>query len=249
MHNLIILNYHHFLPTEETEHSDRFTLDWKQFTAQLDTIASLQIPVVDLKQAWKPTEKEGNLSIALTFDDGYLSHFELVSKELLKRKIPATFFPIVNCMNQPGYMTYEHVKELKKVGFDIGSHGLSHRNLLTLNSERLTEEILESKRILEEALQMELDFFSLPYGAYSSRVLQVLKPIYPSALTTKSMVNSEDSPFLLHRFNVKKSWSPSYFQSLLKGKRQILGYQKWTSRLALVFHKVKAGFHRIFFRA
>ena len=62
---------------------------------------------------------------------------------------------------------WENIKEMSDYGIEFGSHTLTHANLLYCKDEprRLSFEVNESKRILEEKLNIPVISFAYPYGA------------------------------------------------------------------------------------
>lgn len=60
-------------------------------------------------------------------------------------------------------MSFEELTELQEHGWEIGSHGVTHRSLLRLNDEEIIYELSESKRILEEKFGPIISY-AYPYG-------------------------------------------------------------------------------------
>jgi peptidoglycan/xylan/chitin deacetylase (PgdA/CDA1 family) len=62
-------------------------------------------------------------------------------------------------------LSWEHLKELSSDNLvTIGAHGINHLALSTLNEFAALEEILGSKKRLEEKLQKKIDHLAYPYG-------------------------------------------------------------------------------------
>ena len=91
-------------------------------------------------------------------------------------------------------MSIEELYELKKNGWEIGSHGVTHRSLLRLNDEELTMELEESKRILENKFG-PITSYAYPYGDYSEYVMKQVRKYYLNAflLTQGGVFLSVDS--------------------------------------------------------
>lgn len=60
------------------------------------------------------------------------------------------------------FMDKSEVLELQKSGMNIGSHGINHHILTTLNQEELREELAGSKSFLEDLLDSKVFLFSYP---------------------------------------------------------------------------------------
>lgn len=127
--------------------------------------------------------KKNKLNIALTFDDGYLTHY-YVAKVLTRIHIRATFFVITHLTKHPNngepLLTSQpkKIKEISKMGHEIGSHSCTHPNLLGLSPPRLEEELRDSKLFLEDIIEKQVYGFAYPAGAYNSRVIKEVKRHY-----------------------------------------------------------------------
>jgi peptidoglycan/xylan/chitin deacetylase (PgdA/CDA1 family) len=61
-------------------------------------------------------------------------------------------------------LNWEEVKEMRKDGITIGSHSHTHPILSQMSSEKAKEEILNSKKVVERDVDMEVKHFSFPNG-------------------------------------------------------------------------------------
>ncbi len=141
----------------------------RDFRDQLDAIVSggyHTITLADLEIPFsipKPT--------LITFDDGHESDFTIAAPELARRNLHAIFFVIWSYLGQPGYLTRDQVVVLRRQGFEIGSHGLTHSRLTQISPAEPSNEVLESKRRLEDLLQEPIAGLALPFGHYNDSVL------------------------------------------------------------------------------
>lgn len=123
------------------------------------------------------------MNVALTFDDGYIRHY-YIALILQKLGIKATFFMITHLTKHPDngrpLLTSQpnKIKEMFKMGHEIGSHSCTHPNLKHVSSSRLKEELEASKSFLENLLGAEIYGFAYPYGAYDSKVVEEVKKYY-----------------------------------------------------------------------
>jgi peptidoglycan/xylan/chitin deacetylase (PgdA/CDA1 family) len=69
------------------------------------------------------------------------------------------------------HLSWEHLRELSRAGFEIGSHTMSHRDLTRMDTARLRGELRDSKRILEDRLGVEITAVAFPFGRHSPRVI------------------------------------------------------------------------------
>lgn len=102
-------------------------------------------------------------------------------------------------------LSWEDVVEMQKGGIKFGSHGCSHRMLPGLGEEEIKRELTESKKIMEEKLGEEVEFFTYPNGDYNDRIRNMVKDCgYIGALTTGDKAGQEAGAdiYSLKRINV-----------------------------------------------
>ena len=203
-----ILTYHNF--TEEEGSS--YKINIMEFEKQMDYLATHNYSVISLSELIKGL-KGGRLPpkpIVITIDDGYKSTYTLAYPVLKKYNFPATLFIYTNFIEKNSYsLTWEEIKEMTKNNIEIGSHTLSHCNLLKYKKNenyetyltRVRREIFLSKEILESKTQGKVKFFAYPYGVYSPAIKNlVIQAGYEGILNANSMNNTLTAdPFSLNR--------------------------------------------------
>lgn len=124
------------------------------------------------------------LSVALTFDDGYLDHYP-IARLLHKHGIRASFFLITSLRqwNNKPLLTIrpELIREMRKMNHEIGSHTQSHPNLRDLTDGDVERELRDSKAFLEGLLEEEVKGFAYPYGKYDARISRIVPGFYEYA--------------------------------------------------------------------
>ena len=101
-----------------------------------------------------------------------MNNFDQSFPTLKQHGFSAYFFIIAKCIGQPGYMGWDELRELRKAGMTIGSHGFSHEILTNLLDTQIEEELRASKKFLERNLEIEVDTFSVPRGFCDDNVIQ-----------------------------------------------------------------------------
>ncbi len=115
--------------------------------------------------------------VLLSFDDGYGGHYDHVYPLLKKYGYPAVFSIYVKKMDGKtarSSLTWEQLQELAKNPLiTIASHSVNHpRDLRELSDDQLFQEVIDSKRILEQRLGIPITYFTYPEGKLDARVKQ-----------------------------------------------------------------------------
>lgn len=107
--------------------------------------------------------------VQICFDDGWAGIYE-VRDDFVKMKIFPTIFIAVDLIGKEGYLTIEHIKELKSLGFHFKAHTWSHQDLTTFDDKGLEHELKDSKQWLEEKFNHPFDAICFPMGRFSPLV-------------------------------------------------------------------------------
>jgi peptidoglycan/xylan/chitin deacetylase (PgdA/CDA1 family) len=104
------------------------------------------------------------------------------------------------------FLNWNEVSQLSKSIFEIGSHAVSHEKLTELPDNLLLQELVDSKKILEEKIGLPVGVISYPYGRHDVRVIQYAKQTgYDLGVSTLVGFSSfgylEKSPFRIKRVN------------------------------------------------
>ena len=173
-------------------------------------------------RAWQ--QGQGGLperTVVLTFDDGYTSHFEIVAPLLLRYHFSATFFIPVERVGRAGHLTWEQLRKLVFLGMEIGSHGVTHRPMTSLSPEELDQELVDSKRILEERLGVPVRALAAPGGFWNGKVAEAAQRAgYDAVWVSMIGTNGRDTnPAALRRVVVRQPFSMEQVISMVSGWR------------------------------
>ncbi len=105
----------------------------------------------------------------LTIDDGYNSFYEHAWPYLKENKIPFLIFISTEAVGKNGYMDWEKIKEIEKYDFvKIGNHSHSHDYLVNFEFEQFKMDIKKSIDIFNKKLGYNPNYFSYPFGEWST---------------------------------------------------------------------------------
>ena len=100
--------------------------------------------------------------VVLTFDDGNRSDFASVPKVLKKHGFGATFYVTEGLgflKNPQNYLSWEQIRQLHEMGYEIGNHTQHHRNVSHLKSEELAASLAHiDKRCAENKITKPVTF-------------------------------------------------------------------------------------------
>ncbi len=155
-----------------------------------------------------------NKKIFLTFDDGYESVYTHAFPILEKFGFSATVFLItgwvgkknlwdINWGKKFNHLSWSQIEELKKFGFNFGSHTVNHPDLTKLNGKEVEYELLNSKNMIEDRLGERVEFLSYPFGKYNRSVQRIAEDIgYKNAFTICSGPKKFSDPYALGRLGI-----------------------------------------------
>lgn len=160
----------------------------------------------------------GDRPVVLTFDDGYKSHYTVAYPLLKEMGMTATFFVISGRIGQPGYISWDELKEMAGAGMEVGCHSANHPDLArTASNTVLEDEVSASKSALEERLQVKVSYFCYPAGKFNDALVARLKRAgYAGAVTTApGWALAGSDPFKLRRVRISRSDNIRAFRTRL----------------------------------
>lgn len=171
-----ILMYHSVADEDESATRPYFRLATtpSQFLQQMTWLHEHGYRTVSLASAVGRLREGGTTArgmVVITFDDGYRNFCQHAFPALERFGFTATMFlptasiadrPLV--FNQRECMTWSDVRDLQQRGISFGSHTVSHPQLHGLHRDRIREEILRSRRTIEDRTGFAVDSFAYPYA-------------------------------------------------------------------------------------
>lgn len=166
--------------------------------------------------------------VILTFDDCARHLLDFALPELVRRKMKAVFY--MPTAHLGGYNAWDadnggtrlelmnagDLKELVRLGMEVGSHSHHHVALKSLPAKKVEEEVHASKQILEEVTGRPVYSFAYPYGSVPSG--------YRSVMTAAgyrygvSIYQPFETTLALRRFGVYEKDTPLTLRRKLSGR-------------------------------
>ena len=183
-----ILTYHRVGPAR---HDHVPTVSGQAFERQLSFLAKRRFRVLSLDECIACLDRGIPLprhSVAVTFDDGYEETYSVAWPILQRFGFPAAVFITPTEVGQQGFISWEQASAMATDGMTIGSHTMHHSYLPLVPEERLAEELIESKRVIEARVGRSVDYISYPIGGFTPRAQAVIKQAgYRAAYTTNRL--------------------------------------------------------------
>jgi peptidoglycan/xylan/chitin deacetylase (PgdA/CDA1 family) len=180
--NIPILCYHNLNPTVPGS----MNMSPQKFEAQLKWLKENGFTVIPLKEAVAYLKgARASLpekSVVITADDGWKSVYTYMLPLVRKYQIPVTLFIYPETISEgKNALTWDELKELQQTGFfDVQSHTYWHpnfkhekKNRSAANYEKfVNEQLVRSKKILEDKLGIKVTLLAWPFGIYDSYLEQ-----------------------------------------------------------------------------
>lgn len=202
-----ILMYHH-IDTSRFHNPYYVTTD--MFDKQMGWLMDYGYNVISFDKFYEAVSCGWDLPpnpVLITFDDGDLDNFENALPILIKFGYQATFFIPTSYLKDYIHMKWPMVEDLNYNGMTIGSHTLTHANVIAISDYWLDWELKESKRLLEEHIGEPVKFFAYPGGSFSKHAAEHVRDAgYKAAVTTRRSayqnILTMDDFFFLNRIHV-----------------------------------------------
>ena len=201
-----------------------FTVKPEMFEKQMKYLKDKDYNVIklsDLISLLESNEELPKKTVVLTFDDGYQDNYNNAFLILKKYNFPATIFLVTGLVNQEinnsqniplKILNWEQIKEMHQSGLiDFQPHTVNHQELNK-------QEIIDSKKEIEERLNKKCEFFTYPRGVYNDKIIDILKNNgFRAAWTVENgRIKKDDNLFKLKRISVNSITSFIQFKVKIK---------------------------------
>jgi glycosyltransferase involved in cell wall biosynthesis/peptidoglycan/xylan/chitin deacetylase (PgdA/CDA1 family) len=149
------------------------------------------------------------------------------------------------------FMTWDQIRELSHSGFEICSHAVTHPFLTDLSESELLHELRDSKKMLEDQLNISVNYFCYPSGDFDLRVQKAAKEAgYIGAVYSPGHDQISyywDDPMMWERIGVWRDTPLWKYKALVSGcyvaVRQRVPEWAWNS-FRTVFRLARRPFYR-----
>ncbi len=153
-------------------------------------------------------------SVLITFDDGYAHLYKYLPQFIENFNFKPLLFIPTNQIGKSNnwdyshvfqncpHMDYDMIKELSEIGVDFGSHSHSHCDLTALTFKQLTDELIRSKKIIEDIIKKKISSLCYPFGRYNQNVLEKASVTGYKYSFTMKFPNLCDTHFTIGRYPI-----------------------------------------------
>jgi peptidoglycan/xylan/chitin deacetylase (PgdA/CDA1 family) len=225
--SVIVLMYHR-VGSARNAWEARYAIAPERFEAHMLALARRGMHPVSMEALSDWLENGASLSagaFVLTFDDGFRDVREHALPVLERLRWPFTIFLVSDLVgaedvwtsaSNPNGTTYpllnaEEVLDMQRRGVDFHSHTSSHPSLPSLDDNRLSRELVESRAALQRLLGRPVDYLAYPYGHLDERVVAAARSAgYRAAFSTQPGFNRRDvDRFRIRRIDVYGTDTPA----------------------------------------
>ena len=128
-----------------------------------------------------------NNHIKIAFDDGYESVYANAFPIMEEYSLKGIVFPISGYIgktndwdvtfgvNKAMHLTKSQLLTLSEYGWEIGSHSHLHRSFKWMSNDEIKNDIVTSKRIIENITGKVVASFCLPFGDYTKKAIEIIE--------------------------------------------------------------------------
>jgi len=203
--------YYHDIHDESNAKYTEMSTDFNLFKVHIQCIKEMRFEIV--KDITQP-EKQ----LKISFDDGFRGVYHH-KDYFVQNQIFPTIYIITSLVGEKDYLTWEELRELDSLGFNLQSHTHFHSDLNKLDKKNLFDDLKKSKNLLEKNLNREITELCFPKGLFNNQVLEVAKEVGYTKCYCSIPGNSEDHKELeiLYYRNLVQFSSKRDFKSILLG--------------------------------
>jgi peptidoglycan/xylan/chitin deacetylase (PgdA/CDA1 family) len=201
-----------------------------EFAAQMNALRAAGWHAVTMDQLESNWTRGVSLGpgkpIVLTFDNGYTSQYTNALPVLKQLGwVGVENIQLLGLPPSEGGLTDAQVRGLISAGWELDTQGMSHADLISLDSAGLQYQIANARRSLRSRYGVAVNWFCYPSGHYDSTVIAAVRGagFVGSTTVVPGWASRTEDPYRLPRLRVLGGTSPA---ALLE---QIATYQRAAS--------------------
>jgi peptidoglycan/xylan/chitin deacetylase (PgdA/CDA1 family) len=186
--------------------------DFEEQVEWLDRNGYTAVTLVQVQDAWYDGGTLPGKPVVLSFDDGYLGQYLDAMPILAKHGWAGQ----LNLKAEGSDLSSKQVKKMIRAGWEIASHTITHPDLPSIPPEQLRTELVDSKKMLERDLGIEIENFCYPAGQYDGNVVAAVEAAgYRGATTVDPGLADRSEPFTLKRIRIDNGFGASELAAAL----------------------------------
>jgi peptidoglycan/xylan/chitin deacetylase (PgdA/CDA1 family) len=210
----LILLYHRI---ETPPFYNEYYVSPENFRAQMQALKDWGYTVIPMSLLVRGIREGAPLParpVVISFDDGDLTVYTTAYPIMREFGYVGINYLVANRLDAEGYMNPEQVRELAQAGWEVGSHSMTHKNLL--ESEDPAWQIYQSRLELEAALGLPVTTFAYPFGAMNEGIMETTRDYYDAAVGLGPQFEQTTANlYYLWRRPVKYEWDVEAFGKFL----------------------------------
>ncbi|HEX3833980.1 MAG TPA: polysaccharide deacetylase family protein, partial [Solirubrobacteraceae bacterium] len=187
-----------------------------EFSAQMQALKDNgwhPVTLDQLRANWTTGAKlPAGKPIVITFDNGYHSQYA-TALPVLRRLgwVADENIQLTGLPPSQGGLTDAEVKGLVKAGWELDTQGISHADLIALDSTQLHEQVVSSRETIRRRYHVPVNWFCYPSGHYDATVIAAVKAAGYVGSTTvvPGWASRSNDPYRLPRLRVLSGTSPA----------------------------------------
>jgi peptidoglycan/xylan/chitin deacetylase (PgdA/CDA1 family) len=215
-----ILMYHVIAPPPPGAPFPGLYVPANEFAAQMQALKHAGWHAVTLDQVeayWQRGVPLGpGKPIVVSFDNGYRSQY-VTALPVLRRLgwVGDENIQLSGLPPSQGGLSDTQVRGLIAAGWELDTQGISHADLITLDSDQLTYQVATARRLLRQRYGVPVNWFCYPSGHYNATVIAEVRSagFVGSTTVVPGWAGPASDPYRLPRLRVLGGTSP---QTLLE---------------------------------
>jgi len=180
-----------------------------EFAAQMQALKAAgwhAVTLDELEAYWSRGVSLGpGKPIVLSFDNGYQSQYTQALPVLRKLAwVGDENLQLTGLPPSQGGLAETQVQGLLAAGWELDTQGISHADLITLDSRSLHSQVTVARKLLQQRYHVPVNWFCYPSGHYDAKVIAAVKAAGFSGSTTvvPGWAHPTEDRYRLHRLRV-----------------------------------------------